>query len=89
MRVGIVAASSVVPRVEFELGVAHLRDSGFEVTVHPQVLEQSFLFAGTDEQRANALYDFARDVLRGEVLLDELRDDGLSGDQVNHGEVVE
>jgi muramoyltetrapeptide carboxypeptidase len=59
--VGIVAASSVVPRAEFALGVAHLRDNGFDVTVHPQVLAQHFTFAGTDEQRANALFDFASD----------------------------
>jgi len=60
-RVGIVAASSVVPRAEFELGVAHLRDNGFEVTVHPDVLAQHFTFAGTDEQRANSFLDFASD----------------------------
>jgi muramoyltetrapeptide carboxypeptidase len=60
-RVGIVAASSVVPRAEFELGVAHLRDKGFDVTVHPDVLNQHFTFAGTDEQRANSFFDFAQD----------------------------
>ena len=60
-RIGIVAASSVVPRAEFELGVAHLRDNGFDVTVHPHVLSQHFTFAGTDEQRANSFFDFAQD----------------------------
>jgi muramoyltetrapeptide carboxypeptidase len=60
-RIGIVAASSVVPRAEFEAGVAHLRDNGFDVRVHPQVLQQHFTFAGTDELRAGSLFDFARD----------------------------
>jgi muramoyltetrapeptide carboxypeptidase len=60
-RIGIVAASSVVPRAEFELGVAHLRDNGFDVTVHEQVFEQHFTYAGTDERRAGALFDFASD----------------------------
>jgi muramoyltetrapeptide carboxypeptidase len=60
-RIGIVAASSVVPRAEFELGVAHLRDNGFDVVVHEQVLEQHFTYAGTDERRAGALFEFAVD----------------------------
>src|SRR5689334_5353815 len=60
-RIGIVAASSVVPPVEFEAGVAHLRDNGFDVRVHGAVLRQHFTFAGTDEQRAGALVEFAHD----------------------------
>ena len=59
--VGIVAASSTVPKVEFEIGVEHLRAAGFEVTTHPQVLEQHFTFAGTDERRAQAIYEYATD----------------------------
>jgi muramoyltetrapeptide carboxypeptidase len=60
-RIGIVAASSVVPRAEFELGVAHLRDNGFDARVHENVLKQHFTFAGTDEDRATSLFEFARD----------------------------
>jgi muramoyltetrapeptide carboxypeptidase len=60
-RVGIVAASSVVPRAELELGVAHLRDNGFDVRVHGDVLDQHFTFAGKDERRAGSLFDFAHD----------------------------
>jgi muramoyltetrapeptide carboxypeptidase len=59
--VGIVAASSTVPKVEFELGVEHLRAAGFDVTIHSQVLEHHFTFAGTDERRAQAIYEFASD----------------------------
>jgi muramoyltetrapeptide carboxypeptidase len=55
-----VAASSPVPEVEFGIGVDHLRSCGFEVTVHPQVHERHFIYAGTDGSRAQALYDFAR-----------------------------
>src|SRR3954470_13248387 len=61
MRIGIVAASSVVPRAELELGVAHLRDNGLDVRVHGDVLEQHFTFAGTDERRATSLFEFAHD----------------------------
>jgi muramoyltetrapeptide carboxypeptidase len=61
IRIGIVAASSVVPKAEFCVGVTHLRDNGFDVTVHPDVLAQHFTFAGTDEQRVNSLFDFAHD----------------------------
>lgn len=60
-RIGIVAASSVVPSLEFQLGVEFLREHFFEVSVHPQVLEQHFTFAGTDHRRAEALYAFAQD----------------------------
>src|SRR5436190_10140741 len=61
IRVGVVAASSVVPSLEFELGIEHLRSLGYDVTVHPDVLAQHFTFAGTDEQRATALFEFGRD----------------------------
>jgi muramoyltetrapeptide carboxypeptidase len=61
MRIGIVALSSVVPPVEFSKGVEHLRDSGFVVIVHPQVTSRHWLHAGADEDRAAALFEFARD----------------------------
>ncbi len=59
LRVGIVAPSSKVPEVEFQLGLEHLRAHGFEPVVHPQVLESSLFFAGTDESRAQGVWDFA------------------------------
>lgn len=59
--VGIVAASSIVPSLEFELGVACLRKHGFSVKVHPQVLSQHFTFPGDDETRAKALFQYAFD----------------------------
>ena len=60
-RVGIFAASSIVPVAEFNLGMVILKEQGFEVTVHPQVLAKHYMYPGTDEARATALYDFACD----------------------------
>ena len=60
-RVGIYAASSIVPIAEFNLGMAVLKESGFEVTVHPQVHAEHFIYPGTDEERAGALYELACD----------------------------
>jgi muramoyltetrapeptide carboxypeptidase len=60
-RIGIYAASSIVPVAEFNLGVTILRENGFEVTVHPQVLKHHFMFPGSDEERAEALYELAND----------------------------
>ena len=60
-RIGIYAASSIVPIAELELGTSLLKDYGFEVTIHPQVRKQEFMYPGTDEERAAALYDFACD----------------------------
>jgi len=60
-RIGIFAASSIVPVAEFNLGVTILRENGFEVTVHPQVLKHHFIFPGTDEERSGALYEMAND----------------------------
>jgi muramoyltetrapeptide carboxypeptidase len=61
MRVGIVAACSAVGQVELALGTEMLRESGFEVKVHPQCARQHFTFAGTDEERAEAFYEYAID----------------------------
>lgn len=61
VKVGIVAASSVVPVAEVDLGVAYLQDQGFDVTVHPQIREHHFTYAGRDESRAGALMEFAQD----------------------------
>jgi muramoyltetrapeptide carboxypeptidase len=61
VRVGIFAASSTVPAFEFERGVQHLRASGFDPIVHEQVPTQHFTFAGRDEERAAALFQYAID----------------------------
>ncbi len=52
MPIGVVAASSPVPQVEFGRGAQRLREAGFELFAHEQVRKQHFLFAGTDEERA-------------------------------------
>ncbi|HEV2293161.1 MAG TPA: LD-carboxypeptidase [Tepidisphaeraceae bacterium] len=59
IRVGIFAASSAVPIFEFERGLQHLRSAGFVPIVHEQVAKQHFTFAGTDQQRASAFYEYA------------------------------
>ncbi len=61
MRVGIFAPSSVVPRIEFEMGVDRIRDAGLEVRVHPQCFKKHLFWAGADEARARALLDMAVD----------------------------
>jgi len=61
MSIGIIAASSATPMVELEMGVERLRAAGFTVEVHPTVREQHFTFAGTNEQRAHALWEYAGD----------------------------
>jgi muramoyltetrapeptide carboxypeptidase len=59
--IGIVAPSSKVPPVEFELGLDRVRAAGFKPRVHPQVLDGHLFFAGTDEARAQAIYEFGCD----------------------------
>ncbi len=59
LRVGIVAASSCVPQVELHMGLQKLHEAGFETVVHEQCLAQSFTFAGTDQQRAEAIWEMA------------------------------
>ena len=61
MRVGIFAASSIVPEVEFARGVEHLKKFGFEPVVHEQVRQAAFMFPGTDEARAAAIFDYGMD----------------------------
>jgi muramoyltetrapeptide carboxypeptidase len=60
-RVGIFAASSIVPVAEFNLGMVILKDQGFEVTIDPRVMAKHFIYPGTDDERATALYEFACD----------------------------
>ncbi|HEV8377581.1 MAG TPA: LD-carboxypeptidase, partial [Tepidisphaeraceae bacterium] len=60
-RVGILATSSCVPQVELHMGLQCLHDAGFATVVHEQCSQQSFTFAGTDEERAEAIWEFATD----------------------------
>ena len=61
MRVGVVATSSPVGLVELDRGLGRLRQLGFEPVVHPGVRSRDFIFAGTDEARAQAFLEMARD----------------------------
>jgi muramoyltetrapeptide carboxypeptidase len=60
-RIGVVAASSVVPKVELDEGIELLRAEGFDVRVWPQVYQRHLTYAGEDEARARALYEAGRD----------------------------
>ena len=59
LRTGIIATSSSIPKVEFDLGVDVLREKGFEVDVHPSVYGQYWFYPASDEARAGALIEFA------------------------------
>jgi len=61
LKVGIFAASSIVPQVEFTAGVEHLKKHGFEPVVASQVSAHHFMFPGSDENRAESIYNFATD----------------------------
>src|SRR5262245_14625338 len=61
LKVGIVAPCSPVGQVELGFGVEVLRESGFEVKVHPQCAKQHFVCAGTDQERAEAFFEYAHD----------------------------
>lgn len=61
IKVGIFAASSIVPHVEFTAGVEHLRKFGFDPIVNAQVSKHHFMFPGSDEDRAESIYGFAKD----------------------------
>ncbi len=60
MRIGIVAPSAVVPWVELRMGVQRLKSAGFLVDIHPQCKKKSGFFAGTDEERAQAFFEYAK-----------------------------
>src|SRR3954468_8145040 len=59
--VGIFAASSIVPPIEFAFGIEHLKKFGFDARVADQVSAHHFMFPGTDEARAQSIYNFAID----------------------------
>ena len=58
---GFLLHRRLCPVAEFNLGMVILKEQGFEVTVHPQVLAKHYMYPGTDEARATALYEFACD----------------------------
>src|SRR4051794_37656933 len=58
--IGIVAPSSKVPQIELNLGVKRIQDEGFSVEVHPQCKKSFRFFAGTDQERAEAFFEFAK-----------------------------
>jgi len=61
LRIGIVAPSSSVPRVELQGGLQRMEGAGWVPVVHPQCFSKHLLYAGTDRERAEALFEFAQD----------------------------
>jgi len=61
LRIGVVAPSAPIGKIESERGFARLKSQGWDVRVHPQVRRKHVFFAGTDEQRASALIEYAYD----------------------------
>ena len=59
VNVGVIAPSSMVSMPELQAGVEVLNKHGVEVKVHPQCREQHLFFAGKDELRAKAFWEFA------------------------------
>jgi muramoyltetrapeptide carboxypeptidase len=59
-RIGIIAPSSKVPRIELKLGLEKIREEGFKVDVHPQCYKSHLFFAGTDQERAAAFFQYAK-----------------------------
>ncbi|EPJ46524.1 MAG: hypothetical protein OFPII_19990 [Osedax symbiont Rs1] len=54
--VDVVATSSVVPKVELQLGLDKLSELGFSTTIADNIMLQEFAYAGSAEQRATAFY---------------------------------
>lgn len=59
IKVGILAPSSVVPKVEFEIGCNFLRSQNLELDVHPSVTGEYYFYPAPDAVRAEALIEFA------------------------------
>jgi muramoyltetrapeptide carboxypeptidase len=60
-KVGFIAPSSPVPPYEFQLGLERFKPYGLTYEIHPQCRKKNLFFAGTDEERAQALWDYAHD----------------------------
>jgi muramoyltetrapeptide carboxypeptidase len=61
IKIGIVAPSAKVPQIELKLGVEKIRAEGFQVQVHPQCRKSHLFFAGTDQERSAAFFEYASD----------------------------
>jgi muramoyltetrapeptide carboxypeptidase len=61
MQIGVVAPSSKLPMIEFRMGLDKLREAGMNPIVHPQCKKNHLFFAGTDEERAQAFFEYAVD----------------------------
>ncbi len=61
IRIGIVAPSAPIGKIEMELGSERLRAAGFELKIHPQTKKKHLFFAGTDEERASGFVEMAMD----------------------------
>jgi len=59
--IGIVAPSSVLPKIEFQMGINKLKSSGFAVKAHQQCKKKHFFYAGTAHERAKAFFEMASD----------------------------
>lgn len=59
MEVAVVACSSQVPQAELDRGISVLQEMGFGVMLYPQARKRHFTYAGTDQERAEALFDAA------------------------------
>lgn len=59
MRVSIVSPSGVVPGAELDAGLGRLGSAGFEPVVEAGVDRLSFVFAGSDPERAGQFWDAA------------------------------
>ncbi len=59
LRIGIIAPSSVIPPVELQQGVEHLKKNGFIAEVHPTVLGQDYFYPANDSARAAAFLEYA------------------------------
>jgi len=60
-RIGIIAPSSYYDAPLLEESKAFLAEQGFALSFHPQINERYGQFAGTPDQRANALHDYFKD----------------------------
>jgi muramoyltetrapeptide carboxypeptidase len=60
IQVGVVASSSVIPQVEFEIGRKFLESEGFQVECHPSIFSEYFFYPAPDDERAAALIEFSK-----------------------------
>jgi muramoyltetrapeptide carboxypeptidase len=61
VKIGVVGPSFVIPEVEFRMGLAQIKEAGISTVVHRQCKKRHRFFAGTDEERARAFFEFAID----------------------------